>query len=70
MYEQEIENKIQKLPDDLKKEILDYIEFLIKKYQGLPQSKKKFSFSWENGLSELREKFTSVELQHKASEWR
>ena len=32
--------------------------------------KKKFTFSWEGGLSELKEKFTSVELQHKVSEWR
>ncbi len=31
---------------------------------------KKFKFDWEGGLSEVKEKFTSVELQHKASEWR
>ena len=31
---------------------------------------KKFKFDWKGGLRELREKFTSVELQHKALEWR
>ncbi len=32
--------------------------------------KEGFRFDWEGGLSELREKYTSVELQHKALEWR
>ncbi len=31
---------------------------------------KKFKFDWEGGLSEIQEKFTSVELQHRALEWR
>lgn len=35
-----------------------------------PGHQKRFKFDWEGGLSELKEKFTSVELQHKASEWR
>lgn len=32
--------------------------------------KSKFSFDWEGGLSKLKDNFTSVELQHKAMEWR
>ena len=32
--------------------------------------KNKFTFKWEGGLSELKGQFTSVELQHKALEWR
>ena len=31
--QKEIENKLRKLPENLKKEILDYIEFLTKKYR-------------------------------------
>jgi len=31
---------------------------------------KEFKFDWEDGLSEIKDKFTSVELQHRASEWR
>ncbi len=31
---------------------------------------KKFKFDWEGGLSEIRDKFTSIQLQHKALEWR
>ncbi len=70
MYEKEIELKIRELPEDLRKEVLDYIEFLIKKYRNRDVRARKFRFDWEGGLAEIKEKFTSVELQHKALEWR
>jgi hypothetical protein len=34
------------------------------------EKKGKLTFDWEGGLSDLKEKYTSVELQHKAMEWR
>ena len=64
-----IKTKMEELPTELKKEVLDYIEFLLQKY-GKKTKKKRFKFDWEGGLSELKGKFTSVELQHKALEWR
>jgi hypothetical protein len=70
MHEKEIEVKLQKLPEDLRREVLNYMEFLLKKYKGTESKAKKFRFDWEGGLSEIRGKFTSVELQHKALEWR
>ncbi|MEW6685527.1 MAG: DUF2281 domain-containing protein [Candidatus Edwardsbacteria bacterium] len=70
MYEEEIVVKMKKFPEDLRREVLDYVEFLLKKYQGKETKARKFKFDWEGGLSELRDKFTSVELQHKALEWR
>ena len=70
MYEKEIKLKIRELPEDLRREVLDYIEFLLKKYKSGEIEARKFKFDWEGGLSEIREKFTSVELQHKALEWR
>jgi hypothetical protein len=70
MYEREIETKVQKLPENLKKEVLDYIDFLLEKYQGKKVRKRKFTFDWEGGLSDIKDEFTSVELQHKALEWR
>jgi hypothetical protein len=39
--EKEIENKLRKLPENLKKEVLDYIEFLIKKYRRELNKKEK-----------------------------
>ena len=70
MCEKEIELKMRELPDDLRREVLDYMEFLLRKHRGIEARSKKFKFDWEGGLSELRDKFTSVELQHKALEWR
>jgi hypothetical protein len=40
------------------------------RYLSKESESKKFKFEWEGGLSEIRKKFTSVELQHKALEWR
>jgi len=50
----------------LRREVLDYIEFISMKYKGKITKSKKFTFDWEGGLSEIKEKFTSLELQHKA----
>lgn len=41
---------------------MEYIDFL--KHQNKKKSKKKLSFSWAGGLKELKDKYTSVELQH------
>jgi hypothetical protein len=64
-----IKSRLEELPEDLKKEVLDYIEFLLQKYGG-KTGKKRFRFDWEGGLSNLRDRYTSVELQHRALEWR
>jgi hypothetical protein len=66
----EIEERIQELPEELKREVLDYAEFLLSKYKGKKATAKKFKFDWEGGLSGTDESLTSVDLQHKALEWR
>lgn len=55
------------LPDDLKREVLDYIEFLLEK-RGIKRT-GTLKMEWKGALKELREKYTSVELQHKSLEW-
>ena len=70
MNEIEINSKFKMLPDSLKFEVLDYIEFLTNKYYNKKSFKKGLKFNWEGGLSELKEKYSSVELQHKSLEWR
>jgi hypothetical protein len=70
MREREIEVKLQKLPENLRREVLDYMEFLLKKYKGTKSNAKKFRFDWEGELSEIRGEFTSVKLQHRTLEWR
>ena len=69
MIEREIDVMVQRLPLYLKKEILDYVEFLSTKYQRKPESKKKFKFDWEGGLADVKDKMTSIELQHKTMDW-
>ncbi len=69
MQKQAVREKFNTLPQDLQKEVLDYIEFLLKKH-GAKNKGTKFKFNWAGGLSELKNKYTSVELQHKAKEWR
>jgi len=70
MHEMVIERKIRELPENLRKEIWDHVDFLLSKYQRRKATQKKLKFDWEGGLSDIKDKFTSVELQHKALGWR
>jgi hypothetical protein len=70
MIERQIDVMVQRLPFYLKKEVLDYVEFISKKYHHKSSPKKEFKFDWEGGLADIRDKMTSVELQHKAADWR
>ncbi|MDQ1354224.1 MAG: hypothetical protein QG657_4533 [Acidobacteriota bacterium] len=72
MIEQKIDVMVHSLPLNLKKEVLDYVEFLLNKYPGQKKAapEKKFKFDWEGGLSDIKDEMTSVELQHKAMDWR
>jgi hypothetical protein len=68
MSAEAIRKKLDELPADLEKEVLDFIDFLLQKQRK--KAGKDFLFDWEGGLSELKDRYTSVELQHKASDWR
>lgn len=70
MKAHEIEAKIDKLPDHIVHEINDFVDFLLSKYGHKKKEQSNFKFDWEGGLSKLKNKFTSVELQHKSLEWR
>lgn len=64
-----IEHKFNTLPDDLKKEALDFIDFLIMKRRH-KKSPAQFDFTWEGGLADFKDRYSSVELQHQSMEWR
>lgn len=70
MENDELEKKIRSLPKSLRREALQYINYLIARKEAGIDSKKGFSFNWEGGLSELKDRFTSVELQHQVNKWR
>ena len=62
-----LEEKIAKLPPDLKQEALDFIDFLLNKIQ---KKQENLSLSWAGVLKQYKDQFTSIELQKKALEWR
>jgi hypothetical protein len=66
----QIETLLKDLPGPLQHEVIDYIEFLIHKYKLKSPGIEKFDFSWEGGLKDIKDKYNSVELQHKALQWR
>ncbi len=75
MKEQKIENiivkKISFFPESLKKEVLDFINFLEKKYiKKKKDYPKSLTFNWAGDLKEYKNKFSSIALQKKAIEWR
>jgi len=64
-----IERKFKALPDDLKKEALDFIDFLMTKRRQRKIT-SQFDFTWEDGLSNLKDKYNSIDLQHQSMKWR
>ena len=65
-----LNKKLKNVPPKLIPEIMDYIDFLIHKYGLDLKSKDEFNFGWSGGLSDISKKYSSVELQHKVTEWR
>jgi len=65
---EEVFRKAAELPEDLQKEVADFVQFLSAK-QRRPL-RTRLRLNWIGALRDIRDKYTSVELQHKASDWR
>jgi hypothetical protein len=63
-----VENKIRSLPPDLQEDAIRYIDELVRRSKK--RSPSSFRCVAEGTLEELGTRYTSVELQHKALEWR
>lgn len=61
-----LDKKFTELPLDIKMEVIYLIELLKSK----KEKKENLRFGWIGGLKEFKDKYTSVELQHKINEWR
>jgi mRNA-degrading endonuclease RelE of RelBE toxin-antitoxin system len=59
---------LEKLPPELQKEVKDFVEFLLEK--RVKKSGKRLNLNWAGALKDYRDKYTSLELQKKALEWR
>ncbi len=65
----DIKKMIDGLPDDLKNEVFDFVEFIIEKKYKTHAGPKRLSLKWAGGLEEYKNKFTSLELQKKSMDW-
>ena len=63
-----IEEIVKELPAELQQEVADFAQFLVQR-QGR-KTGRKLRQDWAGGLREYRDKYTSLELQRKAMEWR
>jgi hypothetical protein len=64
----QLEKKISSLPPYVISELESYVDFLLKKNQVRKTGKLKQT--WAGGLKAFKKKYTSMELQKKALEWR
>lgn len=62
---------IDQLPPELQQEVKDFVEFLLERRTIRLKEEKKgeLKLHWRGALRDLRDKYTSVELQHKVLEW-
>ena len=59
--------KIRNMPPDLQKEVIGYINHL--EQRSNKTGTQKFRFEWEGSLAHLKDRYTSVQLQHKVLNW-
>jgi len=63
-----IEDMINRLPPGLQREVKDFVQFLINRQER--KRGTKLRQDWAGALRDFRNKYTSLELQKKALEWR
>ncbi|HQU32188.1 MAG: DUF2281 domain-containing protein [Planctomycetia bacterium] len=63
-----LEELIKQLPRELQEEVKDFTEFLLEKKKR--KNGKILRQDWAGALEKYRDKYTSLELQKKALEWR
>lgn len=61
---QMIQEKVQQLSPQNQAEVIDFVDFLLSKEKNLPR--KRMKLDWAGGMKDLREQFTSLELQQQA----
>jgi galactose-1-phosphate uridylyltransferase len=61
---------VEELPPELQQEVRDFVEFLLEKRGYKKKIKNKdLKLRWKGALKDLKEDYTSVELQHKVLDW-
>lgn len=60
--------KIQCLPEPVQREVEDFVDFLVSR-RRLKTVGPALRLSWAGGLAELRDQYSSTELQKKSLDW-
>ena len=63
-----IDEIMRELPPELQQEVVDFAYFLLEKRKQ--KYGRKLRQDWAGALKEYRSRYTSLELQKKALEWR
>jgi hypothetical protein len=63
-----LEVLVRQLPPVLQQEVSDFIDFLLERERQ--KQGRTLRQDWAGALSEYRKKYTALELQKKALEWR
>ncbi len=63
-----LEKKIKQLSTEEQEQVIKFIDEIVN-HKNDSFSKYKPTFNWAGGLEELKDKYTSVQLQKKATEW-
>lgn len=59
---------VEELPPDLRQEVWDFAQYLLQ--TKVRRRATRLDLKWRGALRDLRDQYTSVELQHRALEWR
>ena len=63
----EVVDVMKRMPEDLQEEVKDFVRYLNDTRVRKPKGKMKLK--WRGALRDMRDQYTSVELQHKLLEW-
>lgn len=67
MSKEEVAELLDGLPEELLAEVGDFARFLIE--SKARTKRERFRLDWAGAGRHLKDRFTSVELQHKALDW-
>ena len=63
-----LEEMVREVPSEYRAQLRDYVESLLAR-RSIEQPSKP-QFAWAGALQDLRDQYTSVELQHRIAGWR
>ena len=64
----EIEEMAKNLPPDLRIQVIDFMQFLLER--KMPKRGVVLRQDWAGALRDVKNEYTSLDLQKKALEWR